>query len=123
METIWLWIGFIVLVMVFLALDLGVFNRKAHIIGIREAVCWTIVWIVMALLFNVAVYFMYKHHLFGIGQHAGHVDLDGMQAAVKFFTGVLHGPQSIPQRVCMALPAAMPPPNFLITSIIFTENA
>ena len=89
METIWLWIGFIALVMVFLALDLGVFNRKAHVIGIREAVRWTIVWIVMAMLFNIAVYFMYKHHLFGIGTHHGHVDLDGTQAAVKFFTGYI----------------------------------
>jgi len=87
--TIWLWIGFIALVMVFLALDLGVFNRKAHVIGIREAIGWTVVWIVTAMLFNVAVYFMYEHHLFGIGTHAGHVDLDGTQAAVKFFTGYL----------------------------------
>jgi tellurite resistance protein TerC len=87
MGIIWLWIGFIALVLVFLALDLGVFNRKAHVIGIREAVCWTIVWIVTAMLFNVAVYFMYEYHLLGIGTHAGHVDLDGTQAAVKFFTG------------------------------------
>jgi len=96
METIWLWIGFIALIVVFLALDLGVFNRKAHVIGIREAIGWTVVWIVTAMLFNVAVYFLYEHHLFGIGQHAGHVDsvppaqqLDGTQAAVKFFTGYL----------------------------------
>ncbi len=88
MGTIWLWIGFIALVMVFLALDLGVFNRKAHVIGIREAIRWTIVWVAAALLFNVAVYFLYEHHLFGVGLHADHIDdLDGMQAAVKFFTG------------------------------------
>jgi len=89
METIWLWIGFIALIMVFLAIDLGVFNRKAHIIGIREAIGWTIVWVVAALLFNTAVYFMYEHHLFGIGTHAGRVDLDGTQAAAKFFTGYI----------------------------------
>jgi len=89
MATIWLWIGFLALVMVFLALDLGVFNRKAHVIGIREAIGWTIVWVVAALLFNVTVYFLYEHHLFGIGTHAGHVDLNGTQAAVKFFTGYL----------------------------------
>ncbi|MCL2625027.1 MAG: TerC family protein [Planctomycetaceae bacterium] len=87
MTVIWLWIGFIALVMVFLALDLGVFNRKAHVIGIREAISWTVVWVVAALLFNVAVYFLYEYHLLGIGTHAGHVDLDGTQAAVKFFTG------------------------------------
>ena len=93
--TIWLWIGFIALVLVFLALDLGVFNRKAHVIGISEAIRWTIVWIVMALLFNVAIYFMYEYHLLHIGEHYEKngtevvevVDLTGSQAAVKFFTG------------------------------------
>ena len=89
MATIWLWIGFLALVMVFLALDLGVFNRKAHVIGISEAIRWTIIWVAAALLFNVGVYFMYEHHLLGIGTHAGHVDLDGTQAAVKFFTGYI----------------------------------
>jgi len=87
MTTIWLWIGFIALVMVFLALDLGVFNRKAHVIGIREAIRWTIVWVVAAMLFNIAVYFMYEHHLFGIG--TGTDPLSGTQAAVKFFTGYI----------------------------------
>jgi tellurite resistance protein TerC len=110
MGIIWLWIGFIVMVVVFLALDLGVFNRKAHVIGIREAVAWTIVWIVMALLFNVAVYFMYEHHLFGIGTHAGHVDLDGTQAAVKFFTGYV-------------IEKSLSLDNIFVISLIFTYFA
>ncbi|MCL2624487.1 MAG: TerC/Alx family metal homeostasis membrane protein, partial [Planctomycetaceae bacterium] len=58
-------------------------------IGIREAVGWTVVWVVVSMVFNVAVYFMYQYHLFGIGTHAGRVDLDGTQAAVKFFTGYI----------------------------------
>lgn len=80
--TIWLWVGFIVLVLGLLALDLGVFHRKAHVIGIREALAWTGFWIVLALVFNVAVYYIYKHHWLGIG-----VDLDGHSAALQFFTG------------------------------------
>ena len=88
--TIWLWIGFIALVMVFLALDLGVFNGKAHVIGIREAIGWTIIWIAAALLFNVGVYFMYEHHLLGIGLHENPAEnLTGSQAAIKFFTGYI----------------------------------
>jgi tellurite resistance protein TerC len=87
--TIWLWIGFLVLVFIFLAIDLGVFNRKAHVIGIREAFCWTGVWVLAALIFNIGIYFMYEHHLFGIGEHAGDVTLTGAQAAIKFFTGYI----------------------------------
>ncbi|MDR1384980.1 MAG: TerC family protein [Planctomycetaceae bacterium] len=94
MSVIWLWIGFLVLVFVFLALDLGVFNRKSHVIGIGEALRWTVVWITAALIFNVGIYFMYEHHLLGIGHHVAaagdtHTNLSGAQAAVKFFTGYL----------------------------------
>ncbi len=88
METIWLWIGFVALIVFFLALDLGVFNRKAHVPGIRESLGWTFFWVAMALLFNVAIYFMYEHHLLGIGLTVGH-GIDGALAAKMFFTGYL----------------------------------
>jgi tellurite resistance protein TerC len=84
--TILIWIAFVVLVLGMLALDLGVFNRKVHVIGAREALGWTAVWIVAALIFNVAVYFMYEHHWLGIGREVGH-ELSGRQAALQFFTG------------------------------------
>jgi tellurite resistance protein TerC len=51
-----LWIAFGVVVVLMLAIDLGVFNRKAHEIGFREALIWSIVWTVVALLFNGAVF-------------------------------------------------------------------
>ena len=89
MDTIWLWIGFVVLITFFLALDLGVFNRKAHVPGIRESLGWTVFWVAMALLFNVALYFMYEHHLFHIGQEDGKDVLSGARAAKMFFTGYL----------------------------------
>ncbi len=50
--SLWLWIIFNVCVLGMLALDLGVFNRKAHVISFREAIIWSIAWIVLALLFN-----------------------------------------------------------------------
>lgn len=84
----WVWIGFIAFVMVMLALDLGVFNRKAHVIGVKEALAWTATWIGMALLFNIALYFMYEHHLLGIGLETGH-ELSGKQAALQYFTGYI----------------------------------
>ncbi len=51
------WIGFNVFVLIMLALDLGVFHRKAHEVGFREAAVWSGVWVGLALVFNVGVYF------------------------------------------------------------------
>jgi tellurite resistance protein TerC len=52
-----LWVIFNIFVIAMLALDLGVFHRKAHEIRIREALLWSAFWIVLSLLFNVGVYF------------------------------------------------------------------
>jgi tellurite resistance protein TerC len=51
-----LWIGFTAFVLAMLALDLGVFHRSAHAVRFREALAWTVVWIGLALLFNLFVY-------------------------------------------------------------------
>lgn len=51
------WIGFNVFVLLMLALDLGVFNRKAHEITIKEALIWTGVWIILAMCFNGLIYY------------------------------------------------------------------
>ena len=51
------WVVFAAVVIVMLALDLGVFHRKAHVIGAREAAVWSAVWISVALLFNLGIYF------------------------------------------------------------------
>jgi tellurite resistance protein TerC len=53
----WFLIGFAVIVVSILALDLGLFNRKSHTVGVREATIWSIIWISIALLFNVAIYY------------------------------------------------------------------
>ena len=50
-----LWAGFTVFVLAMLALDLGVFHRKAHAIGTREALGWSVFWIALALVFNLGV--------------------------------------------------------------------
>ncbi|WP_367871514.1 TerC family protein [Luteolibacter sp. Populi] len=46
------WVAFNAFVMLMLALDLGVFNRKAHVVKLREALGWTAVWIALAMVFN-----------------------------------------------------------------------
>ncbi|MDP3063601.1 MAG: TerC family protein [Chloroflexota bacterium] len=55
-ESIWLWVGFNAMVLGLLALDLGVFHRKAHVVKAKEAAIWTVVWITLALAFNAVVY-------------------------------------------------------------------
>ncbi len=52
---IW-WIGFNAFILVMLALDLGVFHRKAHEVKFREAITWSIVWIFLAMLFNLGIW-------------------------------------------------------------------
>ena len=69
-DSLWLWIGFNAFVLVMLALDLGVFHRKSHVVSFREAIGWTITWITLAMVFN-----------FGIWHYAG------SQKALEFFTG------------------------------------
>ena len=56
----WLWFGFAMFVLAMLALDLGVFNRKAHEVSVKEALTWTAVWIGLAMGFNAGIY-----HFFG----------------------------------------------------------
>lgn len=86
--TIWLWLGFLGFILIMLALDLGVFNRNAHNVNIKEATAWTIFWVALSLIFNGLIYYMYEHHWLGIGREIGHV-LSGKQAAVQFFTGYI----------------------------------
>lgn len=72
MNHLWLWIGFNVFVLAMLALDLGVFHRKAHVVSFKESITWTIVWVLFALLFNLGVWQYF-----------------GSQKALEFFTGYL----------------------------------
>jgi tellurite resistance protein TerC len=71
-DTALLWIGFTLFVLVMLALDLGVFHRKAHEVSIKEALAWSVTWIALALAFNVGLYFW-----------------RGGEIALQFFTGYL----------------------------------
>ena len=70
MPNLWWWVGFNAMVLALLALDLGVFNRKAHIVSVREALWWSAVWIALAVAFGV-----------GVGA------VMGRQAALEFFAG------------------------------------
>ena len=69
---IWAWVGFTVLVLAMLAIDLGILHREAHIVSLREAAVWSAVWITLSLLFKAGIYaFM------------------GAEPALQFLTGYL----------------------------------
>ena len=70
--TAWHWVAFVACVMVFLALDLGVFHRHAHVVKFHEALIWTGVWFSMAMLFALALN-----------------PLRGQKEALQFLTGYL----------------------------------
>lgn len=71
-DQLWLWIGFNVFVLAMLALDLGVFHRKAHVVSFKESMTWTAVWVALAMLFNVGLW-----------------HFQGSQKGLEFFTGYL----------------------------------
>ena len=58
---------FFAMIAVFLALDLGVFHRHAHVVSFREASMWTAVWVTTSFIFSVVVYFLYANHVFELG--------------------------------------------------------
>lgn len=82
------WGLFIVLVCLLLAFDLGVLNKNEHEISTKEAIFTTFLWIALALVFNVVVYFAYEHNWFDLLAHSPDVH-SGKEAALKFFTGYL----------------------------------
>lgn len=89
-----LWIGFIVVVVVLMALDLGLLHREAHAIGIREALIRTGGWVALALAFNLLVYFIYEHDWLNIAwflkDEAGRLPPNaGRVAATEFVTGYI----------------------------------
>lgn len=69
-ENLWLWVGFNLFVLAMLALDLGVFHRKAHVVGFRESITWSVIWVALSLVFNLGIW----HYM-------------GPQKGLEFFTG------------------------------------
>jgi tellurite resistance protein TerC len=94
---LWIWLGFFTFVFLLLALDLGVFHRKAHVVSVREALGWSAVWITLGLSFAVFIYYGYENHWLGLGNVPDAVDRspqypegrinDGRSAVLKYLTG------------------------------------
>jgi tellurite resistance protein TerC len=78
------WIIFIVCILIFLALDLGVFNKTPHVISTKEASIWTLIWVSVALSFSFLVFLIFKN-----GWVANPTNLTPLDAALKYTTGYL----------------------------------
>jgi tellurite resistance protein TerC len=70
--TPWHWAGFILCVLFFLALDLGVFHRHSHVVKFKEALAWSVIWVTLSLLFAAAL-----------------VPMRGKEEAFEFVTGYI----------------------------------
>lgn len=66
------WVAFFIFLLIMLAIDLGIFNRKSHEIHYKEALLWSGIWISLAILFNIGVF-----------KFAGH------EKGMEFLTGYL----------------------------------
>jgi tellurite resistance protein TerC len=101
-HMIWMYAGFVALVLLLLALDLGVFHRKAHVVSVTEALGWSAFWIALGLAFAAFIHVGYENHWMGLGltpdlmagppsevPGVGLVYNDGWEATVKYVTGYL----------------------------------
>ena len=79
-EYWWFYAGFTAFVLLLLALDLGVFHRRAHVVSFREASIWSVVWIALAVLFNYVLY-LYARSKFP--------EADAARLGLEFLTGYI----------------------------------
>lgn len=92
-EYWWAYFGFTGFVLLLLALDLGVFHRKAHAVTFREAATWSVVWVCLGLLFNIG---LYQYALWKFPQDSRLLSLPGFdpqaaagQIGLEFLTGYI----------------------------------
>ncbi len=79
-----IWVIFIACVLVLLALDLFVINKKAHVVQTKEAAIWTSIWVLLAFAFSGVIYLLYSN-----GSIANPTNLTANQAVLKYITGYL----------------------------------
>jgi tellurite resistance protein TerC len=81
------WAGFFVIFLSVLVLDLAVLHRESRTMNVRQALMWTVVWILVAMSFSGLVYGLYEHNW--LGWRNAPDDPDGPQAALQYVTGYL----------------------------------
>lgn len=80
------WIGFFLIIILLLYFDLHVVHSKPHRVTMSESLLWTGFWIILSLIFSVAVFFIYEHNVFDLGAFSSEA-MDGHQAVMSYLTG------------------------------------
>ena len=78
------WISFLAAILLFLALDLGVFNKTPHLISTKEASKWTVIWVTLSFLFSGIIYWLYSNDYISNPDR-----LKPVAASLKYITGYL----------------------------------
>jgi tellurite resistance protein TerC len=89
-DYLWFYGGFLLFVLVMLALDLGVFHRNSHEVSFKEAVFWSVVWVSLALVFNVGLYY-YAAYKFPLDARLAGFDHDALAwtVSLEYLTGYI----------------------------------
>jgi len=78
-----IWIIFFAIIAILLALDLGVFHKSNEAVSMKNSLIWTGIWVSLALLFGIAIYWIYENDLFEINKHG----ISGSRALMEYYTG------------------------------------
>jgi tellurite resistance protein TerC len=87
----WMWAGFVGFVLMLMALDIYVFHRRSHAVGMAEALVESAVWVALAFAFSGFIFVAYEHHWHGLGLRGPHHPhgASGSHAVALFLTGYL----------------------------------
>jgi tellurite resistance protein TerC len=120
---IWAYVAFIGLVVVFLALDLGVFHREAHEVAMKEAVTWSVIWLTCGIAFSGFVYLAYEHHWLGLGlDTAKYSTAEAIKAGAPLIvSGEVQGLEAAKQYlVGYVVEKSLAMDNIFVIALIFT---
>jgi tellurite resistance protein TerC len=113
--------GFVLLVLFFLALDLGVFHREAHEVKIKEAAIWSAIWVACALLFAVFVYYGYENKWLGLGDATTpKYNVSDAPGAEKIILGTVSGADAVKQYLTgYVIEKSLSMDNVFVIALIF----
>jgi len=120
---IWAYVAFIGLVVLFLALDLGVFHREAHEVSMKEAATWSVIWLTCGIAFSGFVYAAYENHWLGLGlETAKYSTTEAIKAGAPLITsGEVQGFEAAKQYlVGYVVEKSLAMDNIFVIALIFT---
>lgn len=77
-----IWTLFSILILVLILVDMGVFNKNNHIVSMKESLVWTLIWVVIALLFSFVVFYIYEDNWFDFNSQ----NLDSTKTVLDYIT-------------------------------------